>query len=373
MHLLRTAWGPALLRWGILGWLVAAASVAGDMLITNLYRLPTLTERCYLAIAAGEREWGTWLGSCLPAFTLSMVPFWFLRTHDLLFDVSASRESLIHSSNQPFHRFAWTANLLRCSMWIITTGAVMLPIANLVVKAGWDPHQVDGLVERSWSWNQWMKSITNLSEYRQEMYWSVLLSVSAASTALGIGWWSSRAAAPYPRIRKLLLALGLFALALPGPVISFSIKRLLESLPIAMADALLDRSLVAPVLALQFRLFPLLAFPLLLVRFRWLQSYRDLIAIDGLKGWALEKRFLFGNIHVVIAILLLGMAVAVSELASYLLLLPAGVCPLAMRIFELLHYGVRYKEAGLCLFLAFIGMTTGWLARWLVLYRPIGR
>ncbi len=62
-----------------------------------------------------------------------------------------------------------------------------------------------------------MKSITNLSEYRQEMYWSMLLSVSAASTALGIGWWSSRAAAPYPRIRMLLLALGLFALALPGP------------------------------------------------------------------------------------------------------------------------------------------------------------
>ncbi len=167
--------------------------------------------------------------------------------------------------------------------------------------------------------------------------------------------------------------LGVVRIGSSWAVISFTIKRLLESLPIAMADALLDRSLVAPVLALQFRLFPLLAFPLLLVRFRWLQSYGDLIALDGLKGWALEKRFLFGNIHVVIAILLLGMAVAVSELASYLLLLPAGVCPLAMRIFELLHYGVRYKEAGLCLFLAFIGMTTGWLARWLVLYRPIGR
>ncbi len=99
---------------------------------------------------------------------------------------------------------------------------------------------------------------------------------------------------------------------------------------------------------------------------------RDLIAIDGLKGWALEKRFLFGNIHVVIAILLLGMAVAVSELASYLLLLPAGVCPLAMRIFELLHYGVRYKEAGLCLFLAFIGMTTvGSLDGWSSIDRSV--
>jgi hypothetical protein len=59
---------------------------------------------------------------------------------------------------------------------------------------------------------------------------------------------------------------------------------------------------------------------------------------------------------------------ASSELSCYLLVLPAQVTPLSLRIFELLHYGVRYKEAGLNLMLALVGTITSGLA-WSVLLR----
>jgi ABC-type Fe3+ transport system permease subunit len=47
---------------------------------------------------------------------------------------------------------------------------------------------------------------------------------------------------------------------------------------------------------------------------------------------------------------------AIGELGAYLLVLPAGVSTLASRIFELLHYGVRYQEASLCLLLALVAL-----------------
>ncbi len=50
-----------------------------------------------------------------------------------------------------------------------------------------------------------------------------------------------------------------------------------------------------------------------------------------------------------------GFAVGVSDLSSYLLVLPPGVTTIAMRIFDLLHYAVRYREAGPILLITIFG------------------
>jgi ABC-type Fe3+ transport system permease subunit len=43
---------------------------------------------------------------------------------------------------------------------------------------------------------------------------------------------------------------------------------------------------------------------------------------------------------------------SVADLSAILLVLPPGVTPISARIFELLHYGVRYQESGVCLILS---------------------
>jgi ABC-type Fe3+ transport system permease subunit len=56
--------------------------------------------------------------------------------------------------------------------------------------------------------------------------------------------------------------------------------------------------------------------------------------------------------------------IAFGDLASYLLVQPPGVTTVAMRMFELLHYGIRNREASLALLLsAFALLPSWWLAR----------
>ncbi len=52
-------------------------------------------------------------------------------------------------------------------------------------------------------------------------------------------------------------------------------------------------------------------------------------------------------------------AIGFGELSTYIPCLPPGVTPVSMRIFDLLHYGVRAGEAGLLLFLVAIGGIVG--------------
>ena len=124
--------------------------------------------------------------------------------------------------------------------------------------------------------------------------------------------------------------------------------------------------MIAPMIALQFRTLPIALLPMMLLCNQWKKSMNDLVKLDGLSYWHEMRFFLRGNRRILLAIGLLTTAMSTAELSSYLLVLPAGVSPIAMRIFELLHYGVRYKEAGLSLFLAAIGMSVGWIAKWLV-------
>ena len=72
---------------------------------------------------------------------------------------------------------------------------------------------------------------------------------------------------------------------------------------------------------------------------------------------------------------LISLAIAVSDLAAVVLVVPPGVDLLSVRIFGLLHIGVEDRVAGICLansiMLVILAFTTIGLAR---LYRPaVGR
>lgn len=56
----------------------------------------------------------------------------------------------------------------------------------------------------------------------------------------------------------------------------------------------------------------------------------------------------------ILATLFISFTLAFGDLSSYLLVQPPGVTTIAMRMFDLLHYGTKNREAALALFLALL-------------------
>jgi ABC-type Fe3+ transport system permease subunit len=76
--------------------------------------------------------------------------------------------------------------------------------------------------------------------------------------------------------------------------------------------------------------------------------------------YRVELQYVRGSIWTA---LWLAFLIAFGDLASYLLLQPPGVTTVAMRLFDLLHYGIRNREASLALVLALgSAVPSAWIA-----------
>ncbi len=152
-------------------------------------------------------------------------------------------------------------------------------------------------------------------------------------------------------------AIAVMLLACLGPVVNVVCKRAFESLPEMLSDLVVDRTLMAPIIGLQCRCLPIVLLPLLLISHRWYRRHQSNIRTDGLNGWIRNALWFREPSTHPPHRMVVGFRDCLGELACYLLLLPAQVSTVAMRVFELLHYGVRYRESGLCLVSALMGMT----------------
>jgi iron(III) transport system permease protein len=127
-------------------------------------------------------------------------------------------------------------------------------------------------------------------------------------------------------------------------------------LPLPSVAWLYDHSLAAPVLAQQARLLPLAWVFSLVIPATIPQALWDLAELDQLSRWdRLRWVLLRPTWSLWLAGWLLLMAVSAGELSTYLLMLPPGVTTVAQRLFELLHFGMRYQDSGLCLVLLLLG------------------
>ena len=113
---------------------------------------------------------------------------------------------------------------------------------------------------------------------------------------------------------------------------------------------LYDRTILAPCLALVVRCLPwatlILWYALRTVATDTLQSAAAEGAGAGTRLWriALPQRF-----SAVVTAWFVALAVAWSDLASSILVVPPGMTTLSIRIFGLLHYGADDLVAGVCL------------------------
>jgi ABC-type Fe3+ transport system permease subunit len=162
--------------------------------------------------------------------------------------------------------------------------------------------------------------------------------------------WSVRLARREPWMRLAFLAL---CLTIPGPLLGIGLIRLLNQPPDSpLADlAWLYDSNFAPWVVQTVRALPLVTLILWPALASVPQVMLDAAATDGTGWWgrllrvALPQRW-----PAVAAAWLVGLAVAVGELAATVLVMPPQrSTAISVRVFQLLHYGVDDRVAAICL------------------------
>lgn len=348
---------PKLGPWVMAGGLLSVALTGNDMVVTNLFQVPTLTESLYQQVQFNELRADSIVASCTLVFVLG-VAVWLMATR-----MGTWLRSDVSSSAQPAYaalfKLQGLARFLGSVTAFLLVGVVVvIPLTNLVAKAGWVARVTPEGTIRSWSLSRFWQSLTEVGSFRSELAWGLQLSFYATALAVVLAWFSVWMAGSR-RVSALWIASMAMLLATPGPLINLIFIRVGNMLESGMAIVLIDRTLFVPILALQSRCWPI-AFGLLWVaeqRFRLRHAH--LIAMD--RGLPLSARVwirIRAMRQPILICLLVCFFVSFAELSCYLLVLPPGVTTVSMRMFDLLHYGVKNQDASLALVLAAIGFVT---------------
>lgn len=347
---------PKMWPWIMASVIWTIAMSGNDMVVTNLFQVPTITETVYQQVQFNQLRAVSLLGASTFALLLMAISGLGL----LLYRNRLGTEDSGRSLSNDFHAFA----LRGANKWLgfaaamsVLSVATLLPLANLLIKSGWQA-KIDGeVITRSWSWPTMINAVVqSFGVFSGELKWSVTLSLASVALSLLIGTllvWSCRR-----KWSNLILAMTMvFFLALPGPLINLCVIMLFDRSEPVWVPFLADRTLLGPIIALQFRCLPIVVAVLWIAKFRFERRHHLELEFDRRLPFFTRSYIWFRAMQGPILVgSCVGFFVAFADLSSYLLVQPPGVTTIAMRMFELLHYGVRNQESGLAITIAFLGM-----------------
>lgn len=346
------------------GWIAAAGfwaivPVLTEMVVTNLYQLPTLPEQVYLDISLGTASSLTYMVAVCLCMVPLMIAAWSLRKQLPALSTLAEQISQHRPRQLELGNWRWPVTLSVWSMIVIMIG---VPSLNLLIKAGWQSRLDEtGVMQHHWSLGRFVETLREtVTIFTSEFYWSGTLALSSALLAIAMAallrspWISGRRNA----VRQAINLLCLVLIAMPGPLVASLLTQLFVQVP--GLGWFYDRTLLAPILAQQTRLLPLAWLLVGGILSTVSRQAWEMAQVDQLSAWQRWQTLVWRptrRLWMLAAILLA--AVSAGELSTHLLLLPPGVTTVASRLFELLHFGMRYQDSGLCLALVAIGWLVG--------------
>jgi iron(III) transport system permease protein len=355
-------------------WVAVATST--EMAVTDYFQVRTYAEEVYIDIQLGGDLSSAPLGGAfglLPGGTetdgdhvsLGVLPgvlicAWLVVAACVLVaQLLPVVRQAIHGPPLEFELGVWRGPAA-CFVAAVVLLTVALPLGSLAYKCGIEVSQLGPERVRQWSPLKCATMVLSSPyRYRMEFGWSLLIGGLAASAAVGaavpLAWLARRGgwrAAP-------ALSLAALGLALPGPVIGLAIIALLNRPQIPPLRWLYDQSIAAPWLAQTWRGLPLA----LLVLWAAVRSLPDEIlesaALEGARWPTILGRIVLPlRAWAVFGAWLAAFAAALAELDASVLAMPPGVETLTILIFNLLHYSVEDRVAGICLAL-FLGIQIG--------------
>jgi iron(III) transport system permease protein len=320
---------------------------ANDVSIADVYQIHTFAEEIYTGFALGD--------------TLSDVP---LRTLPGMFLIAGlAIAALLACSHVSQFRLAegscqsWQLDVrpFAAVLWLVLGGwmalLVCVPISSLVYQAGLQIVAEGEARIRTWSLAKAVTMVaTSPARFSQEYAWSFALaqltSVGVLATSVVLAWRSRTSTTT----RVLSWVLMLTGLVLPGPLLALLLGRLLNQPSWEVLHYAYDRTLLLPWLTLSVRLLPFGYLIAELVMRRVPQNSLDLAAVEGAMRWQILRYAVWPHVASSLGWLwLILLALTVADLSVSILAVPPGVTTIAIRIFNLVHYGVTDQLAALCL------------------------
>jgi iron(III) transport system permease protein len=183
---------------------------------------------------------------------------------------------------------------------------------------------------------------------------STAVAATLATTLAGALAWHARRSSAWSALAFVTLAL---TLATPGPVAGMALVLAFRDFP-AMDDSPTRIVLAETLRSLPYAL--LLLWPFLR---SFPQDYLDAAALDGHGPWGQLRRVVFPlSRRAIVAAWAITFAIGLSELPATNLVAPAGVPPMSVFIWGLLHTGVESHLAGVALMMLIVVCTAGSLA-----------
>jgi iron(III) transport system permease protein len=347
-----------------LGGLLTASIAATEFVVTDLLRAETLAELTYLRYAVSPEEAPAALAWLVPAAislgSAAVIGWQIDRTRQAwsLLNVDSSvspvpgtafRQGLLPMTGIG----TFSASLIGLAIWSLVA---LVPLLNLIAKAGWQANLEGEIIRHSWSPVRLAETLVSAAErFLPELIWTALLTLLVLLLALPAAVGMARGYWLLPRLRLALIALALMLFVIPGPTLAMWLIAGFNRPGWTLLHTLYDRTLIPTAVSLMARAVPL-AFAVLAVSplglpGRWFEQSRlegasTLMSVRWL-WWPLRAGWLVGVCW------LIGWIV-VAEVSACLLLLPPGVTTVGPRVFGLLHAGVRYEESGLCLIVVLV-------------------
>jgi iron(III) transport system permease protein len=365
-----------------------AVVVTAEISITDFNQVRTFAEEVYTQAALGTIDFVQPAPADEGGAPLSAIGLWIglgLSTVVAVVAILAARKLFVDLADpQPRTPWLWRLHALRWPAAIVMWGVVLLvagvPLGNQLYKVGINvTTAADGGRVRSWSL---MKAIEQVAaapvEFRADLLLSATTGVAAVAAALLVGIplaWSLRFARGVPVFRLALLGV---CLTIPGPLLGIGVIHLLNQSPdspLAFLGLLYD-SYFAPWLVQTVRVLPLVTLVLWPALASVPQAMLDTAATEGSGWWgrlwriAVPQRW-----AAVVAAAFVGLAVAVGEVAATVMVRPplyGGKEWIAVRVFQMLHYGMDDQTAAISLVMVFgIAAMTG-IAALLLRRREVG-
>ena len=339
--------------------------VAGEMTVTDIFGMRTYAEEIYTGFALDDGQ-STGTAPLSQIATLALVAAlalvaWQLVTHVLpMLELNdpARRQSFLDLG-----RWRWPSLAFATALVFFI---VVVPVINLVAKAGWHVRWVGENRHVSWSAAQALRMTTgSLGEFRREFGWSLAITQLSSLATLVLAACMAYRATRRVRPSWFVLTIVVICLALPGPLVGVLITRLFSALPGPFFEYLYSRTVFAPCLALSIKSLPLV-FGLLWCGIR--ATPVEMIESSQLAGagiWSqLTQVVVPSRIGWLLFVFLTGVLLNLGDLAASILVVPPGVSTLAIQIFGLVHYGVEDRLSGLCLASMMVFWGLGGLCWW---------
>lgn len=342
---------PKLKLWVLTACLICILPIMTEMVVSNLYQASTVAELVYLDASLGMIQPRTYAVATL----ICMLPILFA----LLFVMRGAKWRELHYQVGQSTGFVMPLGNLRpilsLAVWGIIALIIGLPIVSLIAKAGWKPYVDETGTGYGWDLNRFTTTCTeSVTLHLEEFSWSFALAALATLTSLTL---AITAYAATNSVGKWLVSgLMLCMICTPGPLVGTSIAWLLNRSEPAFLGLLYDQSLTAPVMAQQFRLLPIAWLFLFGITRTVPPGIWEQVALDGLNRRQMLFQVLLPNAgRLILAASLMLFVLSLGELSCSILVLPPGVTTVAKRLFEMLHFGMRHQDSGLCGILLLLG------------------